>query len=400
MRKILLFHHNTSSVGAGLSLLHIVQSIEKAQYEVVVCIPEWKGDLKEKIQNRGIRVRTDFCVPYEYTHVNGYNYSLFSVSHFHNIYNLLCNKAVVEKILQEEQPDIIMVNSMTLFWIGRLAQKKGVKTVCFNRETYCRGLFGIRTRYMKHRLNTSFDKIVFLSDYDMQQTGNCYDKYIKITDKVDVALYENINQIDARKELGLPSKEKLILFAGGISKLKGIEVILKALNSLQTEAKLVVLQYSESAPLGSGLRGLRQRIQRLQKKDTNYWAEQYIAEHQLKDKLILRGSTDEVEKYFVACDLVVFPSREAHQARPIFEAGVAKRPIIISDFENTREFLDETNGWCVKYDDAEAWAKVCDEVLVGGPQVVQKVKKNYNDVIRENNLKTQAREIKEALLRR
>lgn len=393
MKKLLFFHHNTTSVGAGLSALHIIANIPRERYDIVVCIPNWEGDLCEKIENMGIRVRTDLHHSSSYTHVNGYHYNLFSISHIHNVYELLQSKKVVEKVLQEEQPDIVMVNSMTLFWIGRLARKVGAKTVCFHRETYYRGLFGMRTKYIKRKLNSDFDKIAFLSDYDMQQTGNCYDKYIKITDKVDVVLYENINQIDARKELQLPIDEKLILFAGGISKLKGIEVMLKALNSLQTEAKLIILQYSEPAPLASGLRGLRQRIQRWRKKDTNYWAEQYIAEHHLQDRLILRGRTDEVEKYFAACDLVVFPSQEAHQARPIFEAGVAKRPIIVSDFENTREFLDETNGWCVKYDDAEAWAAVCDEVLARNAMVDKKVEINYNKMVRENCIHLQREEI-------
>ena len=43
------------------------------------------------------------------------------------IYGLLRNKTVVEKVLLKEQPDIIMVNSMTLLGIGGLAQKNGGK---------------------------------------------------------------------------------------------------------------------------------------------------------------------------------------------------------------------------------------------------------------------------------
>lgn len=398
-KKLLLFHHNTTASGAGLSAMHIIANIPLEQYEFVVCIPAWKGDLCEKVEAMGIRVRRDFQNTCGYMHVNGFHYNVCSIAHLHNVYELLQSKNVVERVLQEEKPDIVMVNSMTLFWIGHLAQKVGAKTICFHRETYCHGLFGVRTKYIKHRLNSDFDKIVFLSDYDMWQTGNCYEKYVKITDKVDVALYENRNQLDARRELELPEDEKLILFAGGISKLKGIEVILKALRLMQSGAKLVILQYGKPMPLASGIRGLRQRIRRLLRKDINYWAENYIVEHRLQDKLILRGRTDEVEKYFAACDMVVFPSQEAHQSRPIFEAGVAKRPIVVSDFENTREFLDETNGWCVKHDDIEAWATVCDEVLRGGADVAKRIEMNYNNVLSRNHLKKQWEEIDSLLVK-
>lgn len=397
MKKILFFHHNVSAVGAGLSALHIIKNIPQEDYQLVVCIPNGKGDLGDKLEKMDIKVRRDICHSCTYTHVNGYHYNLFSISHFHNIYELFKSRKVIERVLQEEKPDIVMVNSMTLFWIGRLARKSGAKTVCFHRETYCKGLFGLRTAYIKYRLNKDFDKIVFLSKYDMQQTGKHYEKYVIITDKVDPKLYEGLCQKDVRHELQLPADDKLILFAGGISKLKGIEVILEAINIMQTDAKLIILQYRKLPKLTSGIRGWRQKIRRLQNKDTNYWAEKYIKSHHLEDKLILRGQTDEVEKYFTACDLVVFPSQEAHQARPIFEAGIAKKPIAVSDFENTREYLDEENGWCVKHNDVKEWADICDEILNGGERNNGKIEINYNKTLKNNNLDNQKKDINDLI---
>lgn len=43
------------------------------------------------------------------------------------MYGSLLNEAVVGKVLQEKQLDIIMLNSMTLLRIGGLAQKNGAK---------------------------------------------------------------------------------------------------------------------------------------------------------------------------------------------------------------------------------------------------------------------------------
>lgn len=397
MKKILFIHHNASTVGAGLSAFHIVASIPREEYEVVVCMPDGKGDLCEKLENTGIRVRKDIHHSCTYTHVNGYHYNLFSISHFHNIYELVKSRKIFKRVIQEENPDIVMVNSMTLFWIGRLAQKAGAKTVCFHRESYYPGLLGLRTKYIKYRLNNDFDKIVFLSDYDMQQTGNLYSKYMKITDKVDVSLYEGLNKEDMRKELDLPNNEKLVLYVGGVSKLKGIEVALKTFKELQKEAKLIVLQYVKATDLSRGIRGLRQKFRRWEGKDIPYWTDNFIRENNMEANLILRGKTDQVEKYFVACDLVIFPSQEAHQARPVFEAGIAKRPIVISDFDNTKEFLDNSNGWCVKYDDVGMWIKTCRDILQKGTEVDKRIEMNYNKTKSGHSLKKLTQEINELL---
>lgn len=397
MKKILFIHHATVSVGAGLSALHLLSNIPRNEYTVVVSLPQGGGDLQEKIESMNIKVRRDFDYVCSYTHVSGYHYPFFSISHFHNIYEVHRCRSVIKKVLQEEKPDLVLVNSMTLFWIGKIGHDMNIKTVCFHRETYYHGTFGLRTKYIKHCLNRDFDRIVFLSKYDMKETGSQFEKYIKITDKVDNTKYSPLDKTACRKELQLPMSDKLILYMGGISKLKGIETVLMAINKVKTEAKLIILQYDRPTTQFIGISGLRQRWRRKRGKDIVYWADQYINENHMWDKLIVRGRTDEVEKYLVASDMVVFPSQEPHQARPIYEAGTAKRPIVVSDFENTREFLDETNGWCVDPKNADAWARTIDEILSAQDSCISKVDRNYEKSIQENNINSLNSELSELL---
>ena len=75
------------------------------------------------------------------------------------------------------------------------------------------------------------------------------------------------------------------------------------------------------------------------------------------------------------------------------DAGVSKRPIVASAFENTREFLDETNGWSIKYDDVEKWAKTCDEILRNGTETALKIQNNYIRSIATNSIETLKNEI-------
>lgn len=399
MKKVVFFHHNTVSVGAGLSALYILRSFPLELLNVVVCLPKGQGDLKQKISEQGIQVRCDFPKPYSYMHISGYHYKIWSLSHLHNIIDILKDIKIVKCILEEEKPELVFVNSMTLFWIGEIVKKydKRIKLICFDRESYCHGSFGIRTYIIKKKLNTYFDKIVFLSDFDKRETGKEENKYIKITDKVDSKAYMGLEKNSCRKELSLPFEDKLILFVGGISKLKGTKTALEMIAYMQLDAKLIILQYEKPVILTNKIQKFRKYVRNKKGIEIDDWCDEYIKNNNLSKRLILRGRTTEVEKYFVACDLVIFPSTEPHQARPIFEAGIAKRPIIVSKFDNTKEFMDEKNGWTADYRDHLEWANLADKILDDDKEVKIRVEENYKSVILHNNIDTLKQEIGQLL---
>ena len=57
------------------------------------------------------------------------------------------------------------------------------------------------------------------------------------------------------------------------------------------------------------------------------------------------GSQDDMSVLYSAADAVVFPSLLPHQSRPAYEAGMFALPIVITDFEETREFVaNRVNG--------------------------------------------------------
>lgn len=391
MPKILVFHHYNSSLGAGLSLLHILESIDYKKNQVTVCIPNVVGDLANKINDMGINViQSDAVI--SYMHFSGNNMSFLSRMNYKNIKAILNAKDKIKKIIIDINPDIVAVNSMTLFWIGEIAQKCDAKTICFNRETYRKGFLGLRTSYIKKCLGEFFDIVVFLSNFDLRETPVRKAKYIRITDKVDVSKYENLEQERCRIIEQLPQERKLVLYAGGMAKLKGPEVLMKAL--AKTKDKSICLVFLQYTPMHFD--GMSQKIKNaikiLLNKNLQYKIESYIKHHQLSDRVIFKPSTDKVERYFVACDAVVFPCHNPHQARPLFEAGISKRPIIISDFPNYREFIDDSNGWLFSPDNANELAKCLDSVF--SQDTTSRVEENYRRVMRENNLSSMPTEIK------
>lgn len=390
MYKLLIFHHYNSSAGAGLSLLHILRSLNREHIDVSVCLPHIPGDLNQKIAEMGIRILyCDAITPY--MHFSGGERFFLSVRHLKNVGNIQKSKDEIRKVIVQESPDIVAVNSMTLFWIGRIAQELEKKAVCFHRETYAKGSFGLRTKIIKQSLSEHFDAVVFLSHYDIRQTPHGKAHFLRVTDKVDIDAYEALRQEECREELGLPREGNMMLYAGGVAKLKGPMTLLRAAKRLSDPSvKVVFLQYSKPELLGWKSK-MKYGIKILLGRNLQYKIDHFVEKNHLQEVVIFRPATDHVEKYFAACDMVVFPSCAPHQARPAYEAGAANKPILITDFENTREFVDETNGWLFPCKDYKALAFCMQDALNNSKG--DKTRKNYARVKVENNLATMPKEL-------
>lgn len=386
MKKILIFHHYNTCVGAGLCLFQIAISL-KSKFDVVVCLPQLKGDLNKRLIANGIKTINLEGVPKSYSHYNGAYKPFFSRQHIKDIFLIRRNKNKIKEILKSENPDSIMVNSMTLFWIGKIAKKFGVRSYCYVRETYCNTKFNIRTNYIKKCINKYFDKVIFISKFDMDSTGENIEKYTLITDKVDFSLYDKLNKADARRQLHLPKSKKIILYVGGDNPIKGPMVILKALKQLTNNAILVYLQHNIIR------NDFKTKLRRLMGKDITFNVEKYIDKNKLNNKVILRPATNEVEKYFVASDIVVFPNTVAHQARPIYEAGYTKIPIVATDYEHIKEFLNADTGFVFEKNNFKQLANIIDEIFDEKIDISLKIKNNYKQTVENHNYKTLGDEI-------
>lgn len=384
MKKLLIFHHYNSAIGAGLCLLHIVSSI-KNDYKVKVVLPTG-GDLPEKLRDLQVDVYETAEDPVAYQHYNGSTTRAFSLRHWKNIRAIECSKARIIQYIEDFRPDIVVVNSMTLFWIGKIAHDRGVRTVCFHRETFKHGLLGLRTQYIKQHIQDDFDAVAYISNYDRMETEKTNRIAVRITDKVDLSKYYSTeDKVYWRRKLGLPLDKKLILYCGGCSRLKGGLTAVSAMKYVRnTLTDLVFLQYQKAPVETTAKQKLRNMMKRMLHKDYQYLIEREINQADLVDRVILCPGTDCVEQYFLACDAVVFPSHLAHQARPIYEAGAARIPVFISDFPNTSEFATEKNTYLFKPDDPKALADRINEWIDEPDQAAIRIALNER-MTRENH---------------
>jgi len=129
---------------------------------------------------------------------------------------------------------------------------------------------------------------------------------------------EKISKEAARKKLGLPADQKILLFFGFIRKYKGLDILLDALKILQDQnsdqkTKLLIAGefYGERKPYDTQIEQLG-----------------------IKDNLILRTdfiADSEVKYYLCAADVVVQPYRDATQSGVTPLAYHFEKPMIVTN---------------------------------------------------------------------
>lgn len=391
MKKVLMIHHSGSIGGASLSLVHLSLAMKQLsnEYSYTVYCPNQPPKVSQLLQSNCIKVIEYEHTPLIFDHYSGAKKSIFSLRAWTNIWNVIKKRSwdEIKVIIQKEQPDIVMINSMTLVWLGPMLKKENVETICFHRETYINEIFNFRTNYIKKNIKKYFDKIVFISQYDCDETGVVNGKKMIITDKVKLEDYhfsvrENVFHNDRFK----------ILYMGGFSKLKGAHVILKAIKLLRKYEKninLILLGYNRNKVNEKKLRYKLSYEGRMLN---------YIKRNKLENSITYVDYTTEPEKYLLESDLVVFPSVFPHQARPLYEAGAAQKPIIITNFKETSEFaIDKFNCLTFKRGNAADLTKQILSIMNDQLLVDQLVKNNYTLTNEQHNFNDLSNQLKELL---
>lgn len=178
---------------------------------------------------------------------------------------------------------------------------------------------------------------------------------------VDLSRFNPIEQGYAKSVIGIPRKHRMILFAGRIERLKGIDTLFRAVALLKERrpdwdwANLCVSVIGGD-PSEEGQRE-NEEMGRL---------------HDLRDALGLQdliaflGARDQdaLHFYFSAAELLVMPSHYESFGMVALEAMACGTPVIASDVGGlTTLVLDGKNGYRVKVNDAEAMARAIEKLL-------------------------------------
>lgn len=202
----------------------------------------------------------------------------------------------------------------------------------------------------------NYEKFVHLLDGIAFPTEYARDELLKqisadlLKNKVVKTVYVNdvdyhrlddnlIKNIDARKSLSLPEDKKIILFFGQIKKVKGLDILLKALSEVIKKDPSVLLVVAGKV--------WKDDYSEYEKIIDEYGLKQYV------EQRIGFIEDEDVPYYFSAADVIVLPYRKIYNSGVLIKSMSLGTPVVASDFGPFSEFVDHgKNGFLFKAGDA------------------------------------------------
>lgn len=353
MAKVAIVHSVTSYGGSAVSLVDIIKMVTP-RHEVTVYMPQRASEKAKEavLAVPGVRLSLFTHEPQLFSHFSGVNTAINPG--FYRRLLMFYNNGRWKRELGGGRYDLVLLNSSVLSILGRSLRKAGVKTICFDRETHNMTCGGVFDSAMRRLLNKQ-SGVCFLTEAEMKHYGlsteTCVIRDVLDTERFTITgLKESI-----RQQLGIPKNARVVLFAGGISELKGTKPLLEAFGIAarrHEEARLLILGPELVA-------------------DPAYAAEcKKLIEAEPRAEYY--GNRDDIAMFYKAADMLAFPSTKPHQARPVYEAGFFGLPVIISDFEETAELaVNGINALCFEPGSVDSLAEKLEALLEDGELVSQ-----------------------------
>lgn len=150
-----------------------------------------------------------------------------------------------------------------------------------------------------------------------------------------------IKNIDARNSLGLPEDRKIFLFFGQIKKVKGLDILLKALLEVSKKDPSVLLVIAGKV--------WKDDYSEYEKIIDEYGLKQYV------EQRIGFIEDEDVPNYFGAADVIVLPYRKIYNSGVLIKSMSLGTPVVASDFGPFSEFVDHgKNGFLFKAGDVKS----------------------------------------------
>ncbi len=272
------------------------------------------------------------------------------------------------KVLEQHGPfSLVFINSMRLCDLIVPSQEAGCRVIQVVRET---AQPGPSLEIMKGIIGFA-NTVLFISEYDRDLFSLNSTRVVVIPDAVDATLYScsEKEKFDLRLKYGVGIDDSVLLFTGGYINFKGGELLLKSLQSISI-SKPIILFYAGYGATTSrgGIFPLAKTFLSRFSKHARFYNERItrLLSCINRKKLFtikLLGYSRNIEEFFMLSDICAVPYSVPHQAMPIFEAGMAKIPCLVTKFPCFKyEITDGDNGYLLPVNDPNAWARKIEEL--------------------------------------
>ena len=363
-KKILYIHHGMGIGGAPLSLLFLLQKLDKKRYEpVVLCLYESEAaDLYRKENIKTIVARGIWTVS-NTTLVWDDLSTLRGIFGFGRLFidiplSIFMTYLWIKKI----SPDIVHLNSAGLIPSAIAAKLAKKKVVWHIREPLLSGHFGLRAYLSRICIDKFSDEIIAIGEYE----ANRLKKSTKINiiyNFIDFNKFSRSISGDAfRKEFNIQKNWKIVIMLGGVSPVKGTLHFIQALIFVRKKLPEVKFVIVGNYPITESI-------------NDKYYQEilETIKNGRLEDNVIFTGVRNDIPEILSASDVVVFPSIVPHSARPIIESEAMGKPVVASNLGGPMELVvHKETGLLVPPNDPQALAEAIESIL-SNPEKAQQM---------------------------
>ncbi len=329
MKKLLFVGHFGKTGGAGISLLRTAQVAKDAGFEVRICLPSG-SPMEERALSEGFDVFGYAAEPGSIEYYSG-GPPLYRRTYFKKA---LRRKPFAKEIISAAKafrPDAVILNSVTTSFMIPPLKKAGFRAGIFVRETFPKN-GSKRMLKLYRKLLSGASGVYFISDYDKNFFNLTKTRAVTVRNSVADRFFEPVSRDEACAALGVCASDKFrVLYVGGCDPIKGAAVISEVSKLLPANIEIIACG-DEKTNLENLFLGASCGV-------------------------VCLGVCNDMRSAYALCDVVVLPIVKSHQQRPLFEAGAASVPVIISDFEELSEYVSEgVNGVKVPAGDASALA--------------------------------------------
>ena len=358
MRILLINHFPLEGSGSGVYTLNTAKSLIKKGHEVSIIMPEVTTKYKRYdniklnpvyfLDKEKIEGQLPFNFPCFTTHPKSTNNFFDMTDSDINLYIDTFDKKI-KKEIDEFKPDIIHVQHI---WIlAYVATKYNIPVVITAHGT---DIIGHERSNRFHKYTNEAakkcKKIICISDDNKELVLNNFpfvnDKVMQIKNGYDETVFykEKYDKKEVLKELGINKDyNKIVCFAGKLTKIKGVDVLLEAANVYEKKDVLTLIA-------GNG--------------------ELFGELNNLKDKLGLKNvyflgnkDHDTLRKIYNISDVSIVPSRFEAFGLVAVEALACGTFVIASNVGGLPGIINNKVGIITKKDDSKMLAKFIDDVL-------------------------------------
>ena len=388
-QRICILHH-TGMFGGGTKSFIDISKMLKDNFEVIACIPEDSKKLAEILVKDGIRVqyiKTKF--PTFPIYSGGSN--IFSRTMFNEILNWKNIGKFCEEI-NSLKPDVVIFNSIVTI-VSAAKLNKSIRKICFIRETI---VSSIAKKVFGSILNKYFIAACFLAKAEEKKFKLDNVKTIIIPDCVpenDIKVEESLT---VRNRLNIRNDDFCVFYMGGGNLIKGPYVILEAMKQLGKGYTAFIA--GDFPEVRVGIKDILKHVLSVEYTYRKLRLRKAYKSIVNDENIVLIGYKHDISDYMNAADVVVFPSVCVHQPRPCIEAGYYKKPVIISDYEETKEyFIDGHNALTFKPGDSKELANKI-KLLNYDKELRERMGgNNYNESMGKHNFEAINRKLEEFL---